>query len=54
LFIGTQIGILGPENTSSVQLLDQDLIAILSDVSAKLKAAGIKGRASLHLEWLDA
>ena len=53
LLIGTQVGILGPENSSSVQLVDQDLTAILSDVSAKLDAAGIKGSVSLHLEWLD-
>ncbi|MDR6790672.1 hypothetical protein J2Y58_004055 [Sphingomonas sp. BE138] len=52
LLIGTQIGILGPENASSVQLLDQNLTAILSDVSAKLEAAGIMGSVSLHLEWL--
>lgn len=53
LFIGTQVGILGPENASSVQILDQDLTAIMSDVRAKLEAAGIKGSVSLHLEWLD-
>jgi len=52
LFIGTQIGILGPENTSSVQLVVQDLTAILSDVSAKLESIGIKGSVGLHLEWL--
>ena len=51
LFIGAQIGVMGPENQTEVQLSAVDLEALATSVRTKLGAAGLEGTPGLHVQW---
>ena len=52
LFVGANLGILGPENSMEVNFRLPDLHAILESTREKIEAAGLAGEPSLHLQWL--
>ena len=51
LFIGAQIGVVGPENQIEVQIGDTEFEAIATLVQTKLVAAGLAGTPRLHIQW---
>ena len=51
LFIGAELGVLGPENHAEIRLGSVDLQKIIDDTSAKLRSAGFAGDAQLYLQW---
>lgn len=52
LFVGANLGILGPENSPEVTLRAPDLEAVCDSTKVKLEAAGLSGEPSLHIQWL--
>lgn len=53
LFIGAQLGTMGPENQLKIHLEDGEVEAIASSVRAKLATAGLTGSPQLHIQWMD-
>lgn len=53
LFIGAQVGIVGPENQAELQLSDAEFEAITKDVPIKLAAAGFAGVPQLYVQWQE-
>ena len=51
LFVGSQIGLVGSENQTEVQLEIADIDAMLASVQAKLVEAGLEGEPRLHVQW---
>ena len=51
LFVGAQIGVMGPEGQLEVQLSAGDLEALAASVQAKLGKAGLEGTPGLHAQW---
>jgi hypothetical protein len=52
LFIGTELGIFGPENRMEFQIPSEKLREIFDTTSVKLKAAGISSEPFLVVQWL--
>lgn len=52
LFVGSLIGQLGPENSLEVRLESPDVGKVMESTKEKLKSAGLKGEAALHLQWM--
>lgn len=53
LFVGAQVGIMGPENQAEVQLSDAEFDAVATSVRTKLASAGFEGSPQLHVQWQD-
>ncbi len=53
LFIGAQIGIMGPENQIEVQLDDAEFETLASAVRTKLSTSGLEGLPQLHIQWQE-
>jgi hypothetical protein len=51
LFIGTQIGVLGEENSNEIILTANDMQQLFDTTSVKLKAAGFSDTPAFHLNW---
>jgi hypothetical protein len=51
MFIGAQLGVMGPENSQSVNISSGDLLALIDKTKAKLVEAGFEEVPSLHLQW---
>lgn len=51
LFIGTKIGVLGPENSAEVVMAADQLAKIAAETERKLKAAGIAEAAAFWCQW---
>jgi hypothetical protein len=51
LFIGAQLGVLGPENSAEVILSLPDLQSVCDSTRDKLAGAGLIGEPSLFLQW---
>jgi hypothetical protein len=51
LFVGAQVGIMGPENQAEVHLSAVEVEAMFAAVRAKLMAAGLDGEPRLHVLW---
>ena len=52
LFVGANLGVLGPENSAEVILRTPELQAAMDSTKRKLEAAGLSGEPSLHVQWL--
>ena len=52
LFVGSKLAVLGPEDSLSVQVSSERLLAIFSDTAARLKSIGMSAPVTLNLEWL--
>jgi len=53
LFVGANLGVLGPENSLEVVLRTTELQAIIESTKAKLQAADLAGEPSLHVQWCE-
>jgi hypothetical protein len=53
LFVGAEVGILGPENSARVSLSASRLSELLSETAGALSAANFDGVCALHIEWLE-
>jgi hypothetical protein len=53
LFVGANLGVLGPENSPEVVLRTAELQAIIDATDVKLQTAGLTGQPSLHMQWLE-
>ena len=51
LFIGTEIGVFGAENTCSMIVADRALLDLMETTKRKLQEAGIADAPSLHMAW---
>jgi hypothetical protein len=51
LFIGSELGVLGPENANAINLSKNELKALFDNTGVKLNEAGFAGVPSLYLEW---
>jgi hypothetical protein len=51
LLVGSQIGILGPENSSEVRLSPNEAQASFDETTTKLKDAGFSEAPALYLMW---
>lgn len=51
LFVGSQLGIIGPENSSSVEIELDQLQQLIDKTKSALADAGFEGVPSLHLQW---
>jgi YD repeat-containing protein len=51
LFVGAQLGVLGPENTDEINLSSNELQDIFDKTRAKLNEAALVGDPSLYLKW---
>ena|SRR5712671_1103960 len=52
LFIGAELGVLGPENAYEINLSSNALRDLFDKTRAKLNEAGLAGEPSLHLQWM--
>lgn len=53
LFIGTVLGVFGPENLRELNLSEEKLIHVMRDTKSKLQSAGFAAAtASLHVQWM--
>ncbi|WP_242396002.1 hypothetical protein [Anaeromyxobacter oryzisoli] len=51
LFIGTKLGIIGPEAEDEVQLSGPDARQVFGDTEVKLRQAGFTEEPSLLIQW---
>jgi hypothetical protein len=51
LFVGAQLGVLGPENTDEIDLSSGELQNLFDKTRAKLKEAALAGEPALYLQW---
>lgn len=51
LFVGTQLGIVGPENSEAVSVPKIDLQESIEATTRRLAEAGFDGTPSLHIQW---
>jgi hypothetical protein len=51
LFIGTSLGILGPENKLEVQLGPEPLREMMDLTNERLLRAGLSGKPALYIQW---
>lgn len=51
MFIGAQLGIMGPENSESVSISSGALEALIDSTKARLLEAGFDDAPSFHLQW---
>lgn len=51
LFVGRQLGVLGPENASEIVLSSERVVEMMRATEQALKLAGLPGNASLFLQW---
>jgi hypothetical protein len=51
MFIGAQLGIMGSENSESVDISAAEFRELIDKTKAKLIEAGFEGTPSLHLQW---
>ena len=51
MFIGVQLGVMGSENSESVNIPSSDLQGLIDKTSAKLVEAGFEDIPSFHLQW---
>lgn len=51
LFVGAQLGVLGPENRLELQLSDAELESLFVETRSKLIAAGFETPAQLYVAW---
>jgi hypothetical protein len=52
LFIGAELGVLGPENLAEVRFGSADLQKTFQETSAKLRSAGFDEEGQLYLQWM--
>lgn len=53
LFVGANIGVLGPENNSEVVLRAPELQAVIESTKGRLRSARLEGEPSLHIQWRE-
>lgn len=53
LFVGTELGRLGPENKSEVAVGPVDFLNIVESTTAALRKADLNGEPALHIQWQD-
>jgi hypothetical protein len=53
LFVGAEVGALGPENDLEVAIPTTELIALMESTNSKLKEAGFTDEPALYLRWLE-
>lgn len=53
LLVGTEIGVLGPENRSWSSMTVDRLKDIISGTEDALGEAALEGECALHIEWLE-
>jgi hypothetical protein len=51
MFIGAQLGIMGSENSESINISSVDLQGLVDKTKAKLIEAGFEDVPSFHLQW---
>jgi len=51
LFVGAELGVLGPENALEVVRSHAEIQSLFDMTITKLKEAGLEGEASLHIQW---
>jgi hypothetical protein len=51
MFIGAQLGVIGSENSESVNIPPSDLQGLIDKTTAKLVEAGFEDIPSFHLQW---
>jgi hypothetical protein len=51
LFVGAQLGILGPENSSEIMIELSELMKTIQSTDEKLRRAGLAGQPQLHVQW---
>jgi hypothetical protein len=51
LFVGSEIGIIGPENATEATCTTEELHSLISTTKARLVGAGFKGESLLHVQW---
>jgi hypothetical protein len=51
LFIGAQLGVLGPENAGEINLSQNELQTLVDRTRARLEEAGLAGQPSFYLQW---
>lgn len=51
LFIGSELGVLGAENATAINLSSNELEGLFDKTRAQLNEAGLAGVPSLYLEW---
>ncbi len=52
LFVGANLGILGPENSPEVILREAELQGVFNATKTKLEAAELSGEPTLYVQWL--
>ena len=53
LYVGKELGIVGPEDKLEVRLNDDDFNAIVETTRAKLKQLGYEGSPKLYIQWMQ-
>lgn len=53
LYVGKELGIVGPEGKLEVQLNDDDFKALVESTSTKLKDLGYEGSPKLYIKWME-
>jgi hypothetical protein len=51
LFVGTQLGILGPENAQEIKFVPTEVQDLFDSTRAKLNEASLVGEPSLYVQW---
>ena len=51
LFVGTELGVLGPEGQSEVRIGHLDFRTVMESTTSKLRTAGLDGEPALYLQW---
>ena len=53
VFIGTKIGLFGPEDAARLSMPVNELAQKIEEVTTRLRAAGLEGGVALHVEWFE-